>query len=166
MQHCENLCPSKRKVKTFLRLCVDMNFGIQKGLFFFIRFYKIQNSLIIQTTQVQSTSVMDNEASYLGCWHLSHLRWILVSVLKDYWEAAMHVFPPKQHHISLSPRPKGIEICAGTAVLHFVWNSSTNNNYMKSTVLQEQELDLVHDLSVPTKCDQRGCWKFSLSDIF
>lgn len=56
--------------------------------------------------------------------------------------------------------------CAGTSVLHFAWNSCTQKDYTESTILGEQESDLLRDPSVPTKCDQRGGWKFSLSDIF
>lgn len=137
--------------KDLSRILCSYELSCPEGAFLFSP-EVLENSQIIQTTQVQSTSVMDNTAGYWGCWHFSHLHWIPVSVFKDYWEAAMHFIPPTQPHLSLSCRPKWIESCAGTAVLRFVWNSSTNNNYMESTTLQEQEWgsELVCDPSVPT----------------
>ena len=43
----------------------------------------LPNSQNSQTTWVQSTFVMDNEAGYCGCWHFSYLYCTPASVLRD-----------------------------------------------------------------------------------
>lgn len=130
----------------------------------------LPNSQSSQTTWVQSASVTDNEAGYLGCWLFSYLHCIPASMLED-----AELLRGRTTCSSTGTTPPSLVAQAKVlwclqSVLEHLFSTLCETAVPKIIIWRTFSLgsrsrgsDLRCDPSVPTKCEQRGCRKFSLT---
>lgn len=143
LQHCEKLCPSKRKVKRFLGFYVNMDFYTQG----FFSYYSVK--FPEQPNHMSTIDFCDRQ------W--SRLLWVLAlnpCLSAQGWgivETQDLIFF-HQHNPTCS-RPKCYSACSLCWNIWFVWNGCTQTSDKYSTILGEQEQgsDLLCDPSVSTK---------------
>lgn len=146
LQHCEKLCPSKRKYLFRILCCCSL---------------------------CASTSVKGNGADYFGCWHFSYLHCIPASVLKDAELlrgrttcSSTNTTPP-----SLVTQAK-VLWCSPSVLEHLFCTlcETTVPKIIIQRALSLGSRSRGHTCSVPLLClpsaNKEVVEKFSLSDVF